>query len=176
MARGATILLLLVASTGCAQATPTVKPLDYQTRVESVRSTTEGLRIVVEPHHDVPTARVKLVNTGKTSLWVNARLATRHRAERFSELDVEAIGPQPPAGVSCTSGHGYARDEDYVLLRPADELSRRISLKCIISVPSAAWKATFRYHDTNPNPPRPPRGADLYVGTAVSDVIELGPF
>jgi hypothetical protein len=141
------------------------------------RATGQGLRLTVSSDVEgQPAVRVRLTNVGDVPIWLNGRMALRSRAEHFSEVSLEILNvPRPSPGVSCSTCRGYAEDKDYVLLRPGGEFSQVVRLNCIAANLAETWRAVFHYHDTNPKPPLPPRGAMWFSGEVASDVVEIGP-
>jgi hypothetical protein len=142
------------------------------------RATHQGVRLTVSSDvGEKPAIRVRLTNVGDVPIWLNGRMALRSRAERFSEVSLEILNvSRPSPGVSCSTCRGYAEDKDYVLLRPGGEFAQVVRLDCIATNFAEPWKAIFRYHDTNPKPPLPPRGAMWFSGEVASEVVEIGPF
>src|SRR5450755_3960778 len=88
-------------------------------------------------------------------------------------LDIVHSSSSEQVAVNCRSGGGYAKPEDYVLLRPGSEISVQASLFCIPFPNAGPWRVTAHYHDDNRYVPRPAASAVWFGGTLTSNTIEF---
>jgi hypothetical protein len=120
------------------------------------------------PRGGEPEIEFILKNTSSQSLWVNSRMVLNDEAQppEFRDVWLRVQGPDG-LGVpyDCASNVGFAKREDYALLKPGDVVRRDLRLRCFTFATSGIYVLKAWYRDGGNAPPAP-AGA-VYFGQEI---------